>query len=313
MKTFMKVFFIGFLCFTIVMGAGVWAFTKFYNPPEEIVVQEPKEEVKEKEVPKEDPKSELELLIEKSDRINFLLLGMEGPRTDTIMFASFDPDTNNIDLVSVPRDTYYERNKNHSPDKKKINAVHGDEGVTGTKTAISKVLCNVPIDYYIKVRYEGVESVVDSLGGVKVTIPIDMKYDDPYDKPPLHIDLRKGTQVLDGKKAIQFLRFRKGNDGKGYPNGDLGRTKAQQQFIKAALRRALGFRLPVVANTVMKYIDTDLSVVDGVKLATDAIGMNSDSLKTYSMPGDTVMRNRLSYFIHDKSGAEDIIKEIYSR
>lgn len=313
MKTFMKVFSIAFICFLIVIGASTYAFSKFYNPPKEIVqppVQEEKEE--EQEIIQE-PKSELEVLIEKSNRVNFLLLGMEGPRTDCIMFASFDPDSNNIDLISVPRDTYYERRKSHAPDKKKINAVHGDEGVSGTKKAISNLLCDVPIDYYIKVRYEGVESIVDSLGGVEATIPMNMKYDDPYAQPPLHIDLKKGTQILNGKKAIQFLRFRKDNHGGGYPTGDLGRTKTQQAFIKAALKKALGFRLPVVVNTVLKYIDTDISVVQAAKLATDAIGMDSSNLKTYSIPGDTVMRDRLSYFIHSKQGVEHIITEIYKR
>ncbi|MCT4620694.1 MAG: LCP family protein [Marinisporobacter sp.] len=322
MKTFLKIFAIAFLCFIVAIGAGWWAFSKFYKEPADVVVSDQgknenveivdsngKEEVKEEK----EEKSELEKLIENSKRVNVLLLGMEGARTDTIVFASFDAESKNADLISVPRDTYHARKGHNTPEKKKINAAYGDDGVEGTMSAVGDVLGGVPIHHYVKVTYSGVERIVNSLGGVKVNIPMDMDYDDNYAKPPLHIHLKKGTQVLDGKHAIQFLRFRKSNNGGGYPDGDLGRIKAQQQFMKAAMGKALGFRLPVVANTVFKYVKTDMDLSDIGVLAKNAIGMKMENLKAYSLPGKATNQNHLSYFLHDEEETEKLMKEIYSR
>lgn len=316
MKTFLKIFAIAFLCFAVAMGAGMWAFFKYYDASDHVAADKEEEDTpvdivdSEKDKEEEDKRSQLERLIEKSKRTNILLLGMEGPRTDTIIFASFDPESKKLDLLSIPRDTYYERKGHPSADKKKINAVYGDEGAKGTMAAVSNVLQGVPIDYYVKVTYQGVERIVDSLGGVKVNIPMDMDYDDIYDHPPLHIHLQKGTQVLNGKKAVQFLRFRKNNDGGGYPDGDLGRMKAQQQFVKAALEKVFSFRLPVVANTVFKYVKTDMPLTDIVIMAKDAVGMSKDHVTTYSLPGKAVY-NGVSYFLYDKDETKKLMTEIY--
>ncbi|WP_053955541.1 LCP family protein [Inediibacterium massiliense] len=316
MKTFFKVFAISFLCFTVTMGAGLWAFSKFYHAQEketesiEVVENEEKQEENKGEDIKQ-YQTELEKLIHESSRTNILLLGMEGVRTDTIVLASFDKKSKNLDLISVPRDTYYERREYRAADKQKINAVYGDSGIKGTKRAISEVL-NIPIDYYVKVTYKGVEKIVDSLGGVEVNIPVKMDYDDPYDKPPLHIHFNKGRQVLNGKNAVKFLRFRKGNKGGGYPDGDLGRMKAQQQFMKNALKKAFGFRLPVVANTVVQYVDTDIPLSQIAILAKDAVGMDMENIEAYSLPGEAIMK-KLSYFIPDEDEVEELMKQIYKR
>jgi hypothetical protein len=78
----------------------------------------------------------------------------------------------------------------------------------------------MPIHYYVVVDYDAVKKVVNSMGGVPMDIPFHMYYSDPYDKPPLSIDIPKGHQVLNGDKAVEFLRFRKGAEGyEGYPGG----------------------------------------------------------------------------------------------
>jgi LCP family protein required for cell wall assembly len=86
------------------------------------------------------------------------------------------------------------------------------------------------------VDFDGFVELVDSVDGVDFDVPVRMKYDDPTQN--LHIDLQKGPQHLDGPKAVQFMRFRQNNPGipGGYPDGDLGRIKAQQAFIKAFAR-----------------------------------------------------------------------------
>ena len=68
-------------------------------------------------------------------------------------------------------------------------------------------------------------------------VPFHMKYKDPTSNPPLDIDIRPGRQILDGEKALDFIRYRKGNNKMGYVDGDLGRIRAQQEFLKAFLSK----------------------------------------------------------------------------
>jgi LCP family protein required for cell wall assembly len=313
MKTFLKSFIIAFVFFTLLIGAGVYAFMEIYNPknPEPgdsdgIAVLPSPAPVDGKE------KTELQKLIEKSKRVNVLLLGMEGPRTDTIILASFDPDSKSIDLISIPRDTFYHIEGYNEPDQKKINAAYGRSGVKGVMKIVSHILGDIPIHDYVKVSYEGVENIVDSLGGVKVNIPFDMNYDDPYDDPPLHIHLKKGVHELSGKEAIQFLRFRKNNDGTGYPDGDIGRIRAQQQFLMGAADKILSYRLPVIAHTMFKFVKTSMSLEDIIYYAKNAIGVTKNDIETYRLPG-RAKYNGLSYYIHDPDATEKMIIEIYKR
>lgn len=313
MKTFLKIFSIAFVFFALAMGAGLWTFSKIYDSPVGEGFENSSNEIvdtRNGEIAAE--KTELEKLVEESKRINIVLMGMEGPRTDTLIFSSFDPETNNLDLVSIPRDTYYDRPDYNTADKKKINAVYGDEGPQGTMDAVSKILGGVPVHNHVRITYTGVQRIVDSLGGIKINVPMDMEYDDPYSDPPLHIRITKGTQVLNGSKAVDFLRFRKNNNGSGYPDGDLGRIKAQQQFVKAAMGKVLSFRLPVVANTAFKHIKTDMSVTDIIGFATGAVGMKGENISTYSLPGSATERG-VSYFLHDADAAEELIKQIYKK
>ncbi|SHI97271.1 transcriptional attenuator, LytR family [Geosporobacter subterraneus DSM 17957] len=315
MKPFLKAFLIAFVCFIVALGAGFAVFSKIYQAPDDLVVSKDDQDDivdSESEQPGEvKEKTELEKLVDSSNRINIALLGMEGPRTDTIVFASFDPDRKRVDMISIPRDTYYVRPGRDNAAKKKINSVYGDEGVQGTMKAISDILAGVPVHHHIKVTYTGVERIIDSLGGVKVNVPMDMEYDDPYAVPELHIRIKKGVQVLDGKQAMSFLRFRQNNNGTGYPDGDLGRIRAQQQFMQAAWGKALGFRLPVVANTVFKYIDTSMDLGEILVYVKNAVGITKEDLKTYSLPGKSTEKG-ISYFLHNPDQVQQLMLEIYS-
>jgi len=109
----------------------------------------------------------------------------------------------------------------------------------------------IPINYYVVIDYKNVAKIVDSMGGVPMDIPFHMKYSDPYDKPPLYINIQKGQQVLDGNQAVQFLRFRQGGPGySGYPEGDISRIKAQQMFMINAFKQCISFDLPKIATTI---------------------------------------------------------------
>lgn len=242
-----------------------------------------------------------------SKRVNVLVMGVNDGLTDTIMLASYDMEKQRVDVISIPRDTYFYRDGYISAAAHKINAIYSQDGAVGTAKAVSEVLLGIPINYYAVIGYDGVAAVVDSMGGVPMNIPFHMVYNDPYDTPPLKIDIPEGEQVLDGAKSVEYLRFRK-----GYSQGDIGRVGAQQEFVKAAFKQALGKDLIKVIKTTLKNVDSDLPLGMAVKIGTKALGLEAESMTTYLTPGKSGTSNGASYWRTDSQEIEKMIQEIYA-
>lgn len=237
-------------------------------------------------------------------RMNVLILGINTGLTDTIMLASFDQKNKHVDVISIPRDTYYHREGYNSKEEDKINAAYKKDPINTAK-AVSDVLLGMPINYYMVLDYQGVAEIVNAMGGVPMDIPQKMDYEDPYDKPPLKIHLPKGYKVLNGEEAVQFLRYRS-----GYVEGDLGRVKAQQEFIKSAFKQCLSKDLPKIAKTVVDNVKTDISPRVATSLALSAAGIQAEDITTYMLPG-TPMDKAPWYVIPDAKGIAKMLEEIY--
>lgn len=249
-----------------------------------------------------------------SKRVNVLMLGINDGLSDTIMLGSYDMETQHVDVISIPRDTYYERPEADSAGARKINAIYRNGTAVGTAKAVSDVLMGIPIHYYVVVSYEGIGNIVDAIGGVPMDIPFHMHYEDPADDPPLYIDIPEGHTIIDSSNVQEFLRFRKGNHGySGYPEGDIGRVKAQQEFMKAAFKESLGFGLPKVAKTVLRNVDSDLNLSMALKIASKAVGLDGEDITTYLTPGEAGMKNGASYWWVDEEGVKTMLTEIYTK
>jgi LCP family protein required for cell wall assembly len=308
---FCKVFFIAFsICLVLFTGSVYGAFKFLDSSPasKSGVVAEQKTE------------EQLDLLIPgegifkskyyNSKRVNVLLYGTTNEKlADTIMLCSFDPETEKVDVISVPRDTYYEREGFKYGGYLKINAA-ALEGPMELCKAVHNVLLGIPINYYAMVDYDGVKKIVDSMDGVPMDVPMDMKYTSK--KQDLVINIKKGEQVLDGDHAVQFLRFRKGSPGfPGYADGDMGRVDSQQQFVKNAVKRALGLSLPKVAMTAVENVDTTITPRAVLYLADKAAGMSSDAVQAVTLPGEA-KKNGLWFWIRaDNSKIEEMLRKIY--
>lgn len=318
MKTFLKAFLITFCTFTLILVGVLYAFVK--KPDQGPITVMPDQETfivdsipgsgNNNDKPDKVEKTELQKLVENSERINVVVVGLEGPRTDTIIVASFNPITKKTDLISVPRDTYNETKGYDSYDQKKINAVYGRKnggGTEGIMKAVANIL-NVPVHYFVTVKYEGATDIIDTLGGVTVNIPFDMDYEDPWAKPPLVIKFDKGTKTLNGEEAVRYLRFRKNSDGT-HDEGDLPRIKRQRQFIKSAAKKALSFKLPVLIKTTFDYVKTNMSLQEMGYYARCAVGMSIDGIETYLLPGNAKGK---SYYFPDAEAIEGLMIQIYS-
>lgn len=246
-----------------------------------------------------------------SNRVNILAMGVNGGMTDVMMLVSYDLDRNHVDVISIPRDTYYPRSGYKNPGAWKINSIYSSKnggGAAGAAKAVSDVLQGMPINYYMVVDYNAVEKVVDSIGGVPMDIPFHMVYNDPYDKPPLHINLKKGEQVLHGKEAVEFLRYRH-----GYPEGDIGRIKAHQQFIKSAFHQALsGGNLYNAVKTTLNEVKSDVNAGLILKVARKAVDLKEDDLQTWMVPGKSGMKKDLSFWFADEEKTKEMVQQIYS-
>ena len=240
-----------------------------------------------------------------SKRFNVLIVGLEDYRTDTIMIASYDTENKTADLISIPRDTYYPRNENDSPDLKKINAVYAEEGIEGL-TAVVQEMLGIPLEKYVIADYEAVVACVDLLGGVEVNVPFHMEYSDPYDDPPLNIDIPEGTQTLNGEQSLKFLRFRK-----GYDNQDLGRIEAQQQFLKSAAKKALSLQLPALIKEAYSYVETNITVTNILSLAGDVLGFSADNINLNTLPGIETPLEGLSFYIPDENSIKNMVYSMY--
>lgn len=218
------------------------------------------------------PKSELA----KSNPMTILLLGLDSRpqtgtmNTDVIMVVSMNPDRKTASVVSIPRDTYvqvegYKARKANSFYSavirfEKENA--GSEKSTSAKDDIQKIFSeflDIPIDYVSVINFKGFEQVIDQLGGVDVEVDMDMRYVDPTDDTD--INLKKGYQTLDGKQALDFVRYRLGNKGGTPTSSDMQRNERQQKVIAAMIDKIGLFtvlKLDGIFNTIGENIETDI-------------------------------------------------------
>ncbi|MBR2736937.1 MAG: LCP family protein [Firmicutes bacterium] len=240
------------------------------------------------------------------ERINMLAMGVNNDMTDTIMVMSWDMKTDTVDVISVPRDTYYHRTGYDGTTEKKINAIYRSQGVKESARAVSDVLFGMKINYYAIIDYDSVRTIVDGVGGVPIDVKRDMYYTDPYDTPPLVIDIKKGQQTLDGEHAVQYLRYRH-----GYANGDLGRVEAQQVFVRSLYDQCIKNGVLSSAKLITKNIKSDLTVGAGIKYAVSAMGLKEGAIDSWTLPGTARYVDEISYFIQDKDATREMIRKIY--
>lgn len=250
------------------------------------------------------------------DPIYCLVVGKSEGMTDTILVCAYSPKTQEASMLSIPRDTFYGKNKDTATAFYKINALYSK----GPKYLLKEVesILGIDIPYYAIIDTHGVIELVDALGGVMFDVPIDMYYNDPTQD--LHINLKAGEQLIDGKKAEQLLRFRHNNNGTTYPeeygDNDYGRMRTQRDFIKAAISQTLkasnilkaGELLDILKENVETNMDFNLMK----KYIPYAIEFNTDNLQTETLSGESEKCNGVWLFIHDKDETEEVVNRLFN-
>lgn len=225
------------------------------------------------------------------DRINLLLLGVGGPGhigpylSDTIMLLSLKPSTNEAAVISIPRDLYVPI---PGFGKRKINNAYAfgfaetqdsETGASLAKSAIEDIFA-VPVHYYVVVDFQGVEDLVDAVGGLDIYVEKDL-YDESFptdDFGVTTIAFEKGWHKLDGEEALQYARSRQSTS-------DFDRAKRQQQILVASKNKILNYEnlfRPDRVSKLLKVLDnnlaTDLEVWQIVQLAKIAKSIKSKNI-----------------------------------
>lgn len=248
---------------------------------------------------------------EKKKEINALVVGVNDNLSDTMIYVKYNVENGKIAMMSIPRDTYV---TNEYCIGHKLNAIYRGKNILPLIEEIQEQI-GVKIDYYLVFQADMLIDMVDAIGGVEVTVPFAMKYDDPTQN--LHINIPKGTQVLDGKNAEGYVRFRHNNDMTvGYAMGDLDRTEVQQEFIKKFISTVLDpkniGKVPDLINIANENTQTNVTVREALKYVTDVSKIDTSNIYSITAPGEAKMIEGLSYFLLDKEEAREIIADKFN-
>jgi len=222
----------------------------------------------------------------------FLIFGLtEGLNANTIMVAAFDAEAGEGFLLSIPRDTKVDvqRNSQKIVSAYPVGRLHGgghEGGVERMKYEVSTLIGFMP-DFYISVDYEAFIRMVDAVGGIEINVPFRMYYHDPYQN--LRIDLQAGKQTLDGEDALRFARYRTGTPGISPTISDYQRIEHQQYVLSAAFRELLTpaslLRIPEFVGIFNDHFYTDLAFGELLWFANEARTIGSlDALHLYTLP-----------------------------
>ena len=254
----------------------------------------------------------------KADFYTILVSGVDDGNggSDTNILVAVDAANGYIYGVSIPRDTKAVFNgKSH-----KINAAYNTGGMKKLAEVVSDQL-GIPVDYTVLVDLRGFEALVDAIGGVDFTVPVDMDYDDPVQD--LHIHFTKGAQHLSGADALKVVRFRHNNDGTGYGSEDLGRMQTQQNFLKTVAKQTLTVsnltKIDSFVKIFQQYVETDLTLGNLAWLGREAIAIGAENIDFSTLPGEwkspyiyldqeatlTLVNQYLNPYVEDRT-AEDL-------
>jgi LCP family protein required for cell wall assembly len=237
-------------------------------------------------------------------RMRILALGVdqESGNTDTIIVATVDFEKKVVYALSIPRDTRAEIPGHRTF---KVNAAYAWGGMDTARQTIEHLL-GITIDRVVLVRLEGFKRIVDLLGGVEVDIEKDMHYVDR--KQRLYIHLKKGYRLLDGEKAMQYVRFR--HD----PLGDLGRIHRQQKFLRALAAKMFRWqeidKLPELTRQMMEQIETDMTTREVLHLVRFGKDLPPERIVMGVLPGQPQNIDGLSYYIPDETRVTHALDEL---
>jgi LCP family protein required for cell wall assembly len=258
-------------------------------------------------------------------KTNFLIVGEDAGEmlTDVILVGSFDSQTKDINIMSVPRDTYTVIPKDRLAQMRnlglyppydgvmKINAVHSYGGKKYGMIILQQQLedlLGIDINFYIEVNLKAFREIVDAVGGVDMEIrKRGYYYEDPWQN--LSIAVPGGFQHLNGKMAEGVVRYRS-----DYPGGDLDRINVQQEFLTQLYKQVLNKDKIIqnayeICKSIISYAKTNFGIGDIPKYIQFIGDMKPENITFHTLPGEAETISKASYFIIDQKELDKVINE----
>jgi LCP family protein required for cell wall assembly len=217
------------------------------------------------------------LATDSGGRTNILVLGVGDPGhsgknlSDTMMVISIDTQTKKVAQISIPRDL-----RVNIPDYgyHKVNSANAYGGVELAEQVVANTL-GIPIHYYVRTDFTGLRNLVDAVGGIDVNVKdrlVDTEYPCDYNQYKVcGLDIEPGLQHMDGVRALQYARCRKGTCG-----DDFGRAARQQEVLNLVREKTVKMdvilnptKLTPVATAIRTGVLTDMGAFQLLEFAND--------------------------------------------
>ena len=248
----------------------------------------------------------------KKEVVSALFAGVDkdGLRTDSIIYAKYDTVNNKLYMMSIPRDAYTD----NPLATYKINSIYYGGKYTQEFICEVEELLDVQIDYYAVVNIDTIYTVIEEIGGLKITLDdeiwkLNKKTGEWYFVFP------KGEQTLNAKQVETLVRNR------DYADGDISRGRMQRKVVTALIQNMMSaknvLKIPQIANTVLENINTNVTVREGMKYISELKEINLNDITSVNMPIEDISYtvNGTSCVLVDKEEARRIISEewIYAK
>lgn len=308
------------VCLVVIVGVVI-----AYN---NIILQKPTQTFKQEELSEEEQALEDDRKQRGEINKTIAVFGVDKDetRTDVIFAVNFNSITNKVKVINIPRDTkvvWSQRQRSklkqlvgYEMSVSKLNEMSAYADVRSNPGNIRDITINeieniltAPIDNYVIVNIEAFNKIVDAIDGVEVDVPQRMLYHD-YSQD-LHIDLQPGFQKVYGKDAEGLVRYRY-----GYAEGDVGRIKTQQIFLKAFAKKVMSpavmNNLPKIVTSLFNYVKTDVSLTEILFTYLPLLSeFDLNNLEFHTLPGEGADYEGPSYFYIDQDELNTLIKDVF--
>lgn len=234
----------------IILGGAIYA-AKLYATAQKTIDDSYHELDRDKEIEVDPIKETTSILIMGIDDTEDRNLG--SSRTDSLIYLTVDPKNHEVNMISIPRDTYTPiMYQDEYLGEDKINSAYS-EGEEQATIETVEALLDVPIHYYVTFNFDAFLKIIDALGGIKMDVPITFS-EQNSDGKMNQITLQEGYQTLNGEEALALARTRK-------IDNDVKRGERQQLLIEAIVEKALS------VGSITKY--TGVIEAVGSNMRTD--------------------------------------------
>lgn len=266
-----------------------------------------------------------------TDRITVLVLGLdrrpsegsEPTRSDSIFVLTLDPISKTGGVLSIPRDLWLE-----IPDGRggyfedRINTAFRYGGLTNyrggamqaARDAVEHNFPLIQVDYEVVIDFTSFIKIIDSLGGVDVTVTEGFRYLEPVsvDGGGVIPEFRPGTERMTGERALYYSRFRDG------PDGDLGRIARQQQVMTAAALKLLSTdalsRAPDLWSRYKDAVESDIPSyrIPGIALLARQVGLERVTMRSLGeVTRETVTAGGADVLVAEPEDLARIVGEVF--